>query len=107
MFSGSLFLIVFFKNLNSCKANKHINSWKIGAKWTNKHIAPDDRKIEMVEPADYDAKRDCWNGYDASAYACNTQRKHGCDFLEYVNTYVVYVIGNQIRSHNMFFVLLC
>ncbi|KAF4354158.1 hypothetical protein F8388_004170 [Cannabis sativa] len=38
-----------------------------GAKWTNMHIAPDE-KIETFE-LDYDGKRDRWNGYDASAYA--------------------------------------
>lgn len=41
--------------------------WKLGAKWTNKHIASDE-KIETFE-LDYDGKRDRWNGYDASTYA--------------------------------------
>ncbi|XP_059433247.1 pre-mRNA-splicing factor SLU7-A-like [Corylus avellana] len=40
---------------------------KVGAKRTNKHIAPDE-KIETFE-LDYDGKRDRWNGYDASSYA--------------------------------------
>ncbi|KAI5680092.1 hypothetical protein M9H77_01319 [Catharanthus roseus] len=40
---------------------------KIGAKWTNKNIAPDE-KIETFE-LDYDGKRDRWNGYDAATYA--------------------------------------
>ncbi|MBA0570763.1 hypothetical protein Golob_004375, partial [Gossypium lobatum] len=40
---------------------------KKGAKWTNMHIAPDE-KIETFE-LDYDGKRDRWNGYDASTYA--------------------------------------
>nr|KYP34512.1 Pre-mRNA-splicing factor SLU7-A [Cajanus cajan] len=40
---------------------------RVGAKWTNKHIAPDE-KIETFE-LDYDGKRDRWNGYDASTYA--------------------------------------
>ncbi|KAL6013326.1 hypothetical protein ACLOJK_003819 [Asimina triloba] len=40
---------------------------KLGAKWTNKHIAPDE-KIETFE-LDYDGKRDRWNGYDPSTYA--------------------------------------
>ncbi|MQL95046.1 hypothetical protein Taro_027718 [Colocasia esculenta] len=40
---------------------------KVGAKWTNKHIAPDE-KIETFE-LDYDGKRDRWNGYDPSTYA--------------------------------------
>ncbi|KAI5066200.1 hypothetical protein GOP47_0018824 [Adiantum capillus-veneris] len=39
---------------------------KLGAKWTNKHIAPDE-KIEAFE-LDYDGKRDRWNGYDATSY---------------------------------------
>ncbi|EOA18098.1 hypothetical protein CARUB_v10006554mg [Capsella rubella] len=39
---------------------------KIGAKYTNKHIAPDE-KIETFE-LDYDGKRDRWNGYDPSSY---------------------------------------
>ncbi|PPR86490.1 hypothetical protein GOBAR_AA34202 [Gossypium barbadense] len=37
------------------------------AKWTNMHIAPDE-KIETFE-LDYDGKRDRWNGYDPSTYA--------------------------------------
>lgn len=40
---------------------------KLGAKWTNKHIAPDE-KVESFE-LDYDGKRDRWNGYDAATYA--------------------------------------
>ncbi|PON31216.1 Pre-mRNA splicing Prp18-interacting factor [Parasponia andersonii] len=40
---------------------------KIGAKWTNMHIAPDE-KIQTFE-LDYNGKRDRWNGYDASIYA--------------------------------------
>ncbi|RID40153.1 hypothetical protein BRARA_J00218 [Brassica rapa] len=39
---------------------------KIGAKYTNKNIAPDE-KIESFE-LDYDGKRDRWNGYDPSTY---------------------------------------
>lgn len=39
---------------------------KLGAKWTGKHIAPDE-KIENFE-LDYDGKRDRWNGFDAAAY---------------------------------------
>ncbi|GJR26586.1 pre-mRNA-splicing factor SLU7-like protein [Tanacetum coccineum] len=40
---------------------------KLGAKWTRKNIAPDE-KIETFE-LDYDGKRDRWNGYDAASYA--------------------------------------
>lgn len=40
---------------------------KIGARWTNKRIAPDE-KIEAFE-LDYDGKRDRWNGYDPATYA--------------------------------------
>ncbi|RYQ91796.1 hypothetical protein Ahy_B09g097825 isoform B [Arachis hypogaea] len=40
---------------------------KIGAKWTNMHIAPDE-KIETFE-LDYDGKRDRWNGFDPATYA--------------------------------------
>ncbi|XP_072961505.1 pre-mRNA-splicing factor SLU7 [Typha angustifolia] len=40
---------------------------KVGAKFTNMYIAPDE-KVEMFE-LDYDGKRDRWNGYDASTYA--------------------------------------
>ncbi|XP_057424716.1 pre-mRNA-splicing factor SLU7-like isoform X2 [Lotus japonicus] len=40
---------------------------KLGAKWTNMHIAPDE-KIETFE-LDYDGKRDRWNGYDPATYA--------------------------------------
>ncbi|MCO5592630.1 hypothetical protein L7F22_046633 [Adiantum nelumboides] len=45
---------------------------KLGAKWTNKHIAPDE-KIESFELA-YDGKRDRWNGYDPTSYihVCNS-----------------------------------
>lgn len=39
---------------------------KLGAKWTGKGIAPDE-KIENFE-LDYDGKRDRWNGYDTAAY---------------------------------------
>ncbi|XP_057829103.1 pre-mRNA-splicing factor SLU7 [Cryptomeria japonica] len=40
---------------------------KVGAKWTNKRIAPDE-KVESFE-LDYDGKRDRWNGYDPATYA--------------------------------------
>ncbi|KAL9293990.1 putative transcription factor interactor and regulator CCHC(Zn) family [Arabidopsis thaliana] len=39
---------------------------KVGAKYTDKNIAPDE-KIESLE-FDYDGKRDRWNGYDPSSY---------------------------------------
>lgn len=40
---------------------------KLGARWTNKRIAPDE-KVEAFE-LDYDGKRDRWNGYDPATYA--------------------------------------
>nr|CAD1819070.1 unnamed protein product [Ananas comosus var. bracteatus] len=40
---------------------------KAGAKWTNMHIAPDE-KVETFE-LDYDGKRDRWNGFDPSTYS--------------------------------------
>ncbi|PGH09487.1 pre-mRNA-splicing factor slu7 [Blastomyces parvus] len=39
---------------------------KLGAKWTGKDIQPDE-EIQSVD-LDWDAKRDRWNGYDASEY---------------------------------------
>lgn len=50
---------------------------KIGAKWTNKHIAPDE-KIESIE-LDYDGKRDRWNGYDTASYARVIERYEARD----------------------------
>ncbi|KAI4303734.1 hypothetical protein MLD38_039331 [Melastoma candidum] len=50
---------------------------KIGAKFTNKHIAPDE-KIESFE-LDYDGKRDRWNGYDATSYALVIERYEARD----------------------------
>ncbi|MBA0827747.1 hypothetical protein Goarm_012498, partial [Gossypium armourianum] len=50
---------------------------KKGAKWTNMHIAPDE-KIETFE-LDYDGKRDRWNGYDASTYARVIERYEARD----------------------------
>lgn len=44
---------------------------KLGAKWTNKHIAADE-KIESFE-LNYEGKRDRWNGYDATAYTRTMQ----------------------------------
>jgi hypothetical protein len=38
-----------------------------GAKWTNKNIAADE-KVEDIKLTTYDARRDRWNGYDASEY---------------------------------------
>eukprot|EP00850_Spirogloea_muscicola_P017918 SM000159S01749 [mRNA] locus=s159:3356:7542:+ [translate_table: standard] len=40
---------------------------KLGAKHTNKHIAPDE-KVEQFE-LNFEGKRDRWNGYDAAAYS--------------------------------------
>ena len=50
---------------------------RLGAKWTNTHIAPDE-KIETFE-LDYDGKRDRWNGYDASTYARVIERYEARD----------------------------
>ncbi|TMW86072.1 pre-mRNA-splicing factor SLU7 [Solanum lycopersicum] len=50
---------------------------KLGAKWTGKHIAPDE-KIEQFE-LDYDGKRDRWNGYDAASYAHVIERYEARD----------------------------
>ncbi|PON98677.1 Pre-mRNA splicing Prp18-interacting factor [Trema orientale] len=50
---------------------------KIGAKWTNMHIAPDE-KIETLE-LDYDGKRDRWNGYNESTYARVIERYEARD----------------------------
>ncbi|KAM7264049.1 hypothetical protein ACFE04_001732 [Oxalis oulophora] len=50
---------------------------KKGAKWTNMHIAPDE-KVESFQ-LDYDGKRDRWNGYDASTYARVIERYEARD----------------------------
>ncbi|XP_030950945.1 pre-mRNA-splicing factor SLU7-A [Quercus lobata] len=50
---------------------------KVGAKWTSKHISPDE-KIETFE-LDYDGKRDRWNGYDASTYSRVIERYEARD----------------------------
>ncbi|KAH9682042.1 pre-mRNA-splicing factor SLU7 [Citrus sinensis] len=50
---------------------------KIGAKWTNMHIAPDE-KIESFE-LDYDGKRDRWNGFDPATYALVIERYEARD----------------------------
>lgn len=39
-----------------------------GARWTDKHIAADE-KVEDVQLKTYEARRDRWNGYDASEYS--------------------------------------
>ncbi|KAK3026161.1 hypothetical protein RJ639_040548 [Escallonia herrerae] len=50
---------------------------KLGAKWTSKNIAPDE-KVETFE-LDYDGKRDRWNGYDAASYAHVIERYEARD----------------------------
>ncbi|KAK7271057.1 hypothetical protein RJT34_26652 [Clitoria ternatea] len=68
---------------NNCGAMTHDSKScmerprKVGAKWTNTHIAPDE-KIETFE-LDYDGKRDRWNGYDASTYARVIERYEARD----------------------------
>ena len=44
----------------------------MGAKWTDKNIAPEE-KIETFE-LNYDGKWDRWNGYDATTYAYVMER---------------------------------
>jgi pre-mRNA-processing factor SLU7 len=39
-----------------------------GAKWTNKHIAADE-KVEDIKLVGFDAKRDRWHGYDPATYS--------------------------------------
>lgn len=39
-----------------------------GAKWTNLHIAPDE-KVQNISDQSWDAKRDRWNGYEPSIYS--------------------------------------
>ena len=41
---------------------------KVGARWTNKEIQPDEA-IGTPNVSSYDAKRDRWNGYDASDHS--------------------------------------
>lgn len=50
---------------------------KVGAKWTGKHIAPD----EIVEEfqLDFDGKRDRWNGFDPASYAYVVHRHEAKD----------------------------
>ncbi|CAI9290740.1 unnamed protein product [Lactuca saligna] len=50
---------------------------KLGAKWTSKNIAPNE-KIETFQ-LDYDGKRDRWNGYDPTSYAHVIERYEACD----------------------------
>ncbi|XP_019188423.1 PREDICTED: pre-mRNA-splicing factor SLU7-like isoform X2 [Ipomoea nil] len=50
---------------------------KLGAKWTGKSIAADE-KIEQFE-LDYDGKRDRWNGYDAASYVHVVERYEARD----------------------------
>lgn len=50
---------------------------RIGAKWTGKGIAPDE-KIETFE-LDYEGKRDRYNGYDAATYASVIERYEARD----------------------------
>ncbi|XAR56547.1 hypothetical protein NMG60_11037079 [Bertholletia excelsa] len=60
-------------NVKSCMERPR----KVGAKWTDKNIAPDE-KIENFE-LDYDGKRDRWNGYDFANYAYVIERYEARD----------------------------
>ncbi|KAJ7972691.1 pre-mRNA-splicing factor SLU7 [Quillaja saponaria] len=53
------------------------HAWTGPGKWTNTHIAPDE-KIETFE-LDYEGKRDRWNGYDTSTYARVIERYEARD----------------------------
>jgi pre-mRNA-processing factor SLU7 len=44
-----------------------------GAKWTGKHIAADD-KIQELQLAGWDSKRDRYNGYDTAEYSKVVER---------------------------------
>lgn len=72
-----------FPLLYSCGAMTHAKKdcverpRKLGAKWTGKGIAADE-KIETFE-LDYDGKRDRWNGYDAASYKHVVQRYEARD----------------------------
>ncbi|KAJ0829401.1 putative pre-mRNA-splicing factor SLU7 domain-containing protein [Helianthus annuus] len=74
---------MFVYNYHSCGAMTHTAKTcmerprKLGAKWTSKNIAPDE-KIETIE-LDYDGKRDRWNGYDAASYAHVIERYEARD----------------------------
>lgn len=48
---------------------KCLVSWDLGANWTSKNIAPDE-KIDFFE-LEYDGKRDRWNGYDVALCPCH------------------------------------
>ncbi len=48
-----------------------------GAKWTGKHIAPDE-KVENIMLETYEARRDRWNGYEAAEYARVVDRWASC-----------------------------
>lgn len=50
---------------------------QLGAKWTGKSIAPDE-KIKTFE-VDYEGKQDRWNGYDAASYKHVTERYEARD----------------------------
>lgn len=75
--------LVFISSCYSCGAMTHNVKACVerprmkGAKWTNMHIAPDE-KIETIE-LDYDGKRDRWNGYDAAAYSRIIERYEARD----------------------------
>ncbi|KAI3686820.1 hypothetical protein L1987_80509 [Smallanthus sonchifolius] len=75
--------VTLYNDYDSCGAMSHTTKTcmerprKLGAKWTNKIIAPDE-KVETFE-LDYDGKRDRWNGYDAASYAHVVERYEARD----------------------------
>ena len=60
-------------DIKACMKRPH----KIGSRWTNKRIAPNE-KVEAFE-LDYDGKRDRRNGYDPATYAHVIDRYEASD----------------------------
>lgn len=49
---------------------------KLGARWTNKDIRPDE--VIQAVSLDYEGKRDRWNGYDPTMHALLMERTFPC-----------------------------